>query len=40
MVNAIHYWLRVCGLVSFDEKQAHITALGEALLGADADPDQ
>lgn len=38
MVNAIHYWLRVCGLVSFDEKRAHITALGEALLGADADP--
>ena len=38
MVNAIHYWLRVCGLVSFADSPARITALGEALLGPDADP--
>ena len=38
MVNAIHYWLRVCGLVRFDDGQARITPLGEALLGPEADP--
>jgi len=38
MVNAIHYWLRVCGLVSFEDKPARITDLGAALLGPDADP--
>ncbi len=38
MVNAIHYWLRVCGLVSFVDSPARITPLGEALLGPDADP--
>jgi len=38
MVNAIHYWLRVCGLVRFDDAPARITPLGEALLGPEADP--
>lgn len=38
MVNAIQYWLRVCGLVRFEEQPARITPLGEALLGPAADP--
>jgi hypothetical protein len=38
MVNAIHYWLRVCGLICVDDKLLQITPLGEALLGPDADP--
>lgn len=37
MVNAIHYWLRVCGLIRVDDKLLRITPLGEALLGPDAD---
>ncbi|MBK1644805.1 hypothetical protein CKO25_09115 [Thiocapsa imhoffii] len=38
MVNAIQYWLQVTGLVTFDAGQAQPTALGTALLGAQADP--
>lgn len=42
MVNAIHYWLLVCGLVDFGSDSsslgAKVTPLGDALMGDDADP--
>jgi hypothetical protein len=38
MVNAIQYWLRVTGMVDFNEGTATLTALGNVLLGADGDP--
>ncbi|NCA71208.1 MAG: DUF4007 family protein [Sphingobacteriia bacterium] len=37
MVNAIHYWLQVTGLVSFDGGSADRTPLGQALLGGYGD---
>ncbi len=38
MVNAIQYWLRVTGVVDFNEGAAMPTALGNVLLGAAGDP--
>jgi hypothetical protein len=38
MVNAIQYWLRVTGVVDFNEGPAMPTALGNVLLGAAGDP--
>ena len=38
MVNAIQYWLRVTGVVDFNEGTTTLTTLGNVLLGADGDP--
>lgn len=38
MVNALHYWLQVTGLVKFAEGNGDISPLGSALLGRDGDP--
>lgn len=38
MVNAIHYWLQATRLIHFNGNAAEPTALGQALLGEDADP--
>ena len=38
MVNAIQYWLRVTGMVDFNEGAATPTALGNVLLGTVGDP--
>ena len=38
MVSAIQYWLQAARLVSFADGEGTPTALGQALLGADADP--
>lgn len=38
MVNAIHYWLQVVGVMRFDSLNGQATPLGEALLGEEGDP--
>ena len=38
MVNAIHYWLRVTGIVEPSEGRLQPTALGHRLLGIEGDP--
>ncbi|KAA6182255.1 DUF4007 family protein [Thiohalocapsa marina] len=38
MVNAIHYWLQVAGVIDFSDGPARPTRLGQAMLGTQGDP--